>query len=547
MTIESNAHDPTRHSRRRARQALPEQVDVAIVGAGLGGLMAGARLAAAGHRVAVFDAHYVAGGCATQFQRRTDAGFFRFDVGLHYVGEVGPGRTITTLLDEVGAEVVWEELDPDGFDELVFPDGRFRVPASLDVYRDRLVDAFPREVRGIDRYVRFLREIDAMGRAQEAARGKMNFGFAWKALTEGRLVARWRNATIAEFLDTCTHDVRLRAILLGQHGDYGLPPSRVSAALHAGLAMHYFRGAFYPRGGGQAVADALADRIEALGGTVHLRRPIAKILVENGRAVGVRTEATPKNDAQDVRARVVISNADLRRTWLDLLGPEHLDAATLAQARGWEMGGAIFMTCVGVRGDLRDLGMRNANYWAFDTWDVERVYRDAGERPPKLHGAYITSGSLKDASPEGHAPEGHHTVEVMTLVGGDASLWGATDDEARSWTYRRDGAYQELKSRLQEELMERLEAVVPGVGARAVLVESATPLSHTRFTRASDGTGYGLAATPAQFLDRRPGYRGPVRGLFQCGASTRAGHGIVGALRSGRNVAGAVRGALAAE
>jgi all-trans-retinol 13,14-reductase len=66
-----------------------------------------------------------------------------------------------------------------------------------------------------------------------------------------------------------------------------------------------------------------------------------------------------------------------------------------------------------------------------------------------------------------------------------------------------------------------------------VFRESATPVTHTRYTRAMDGSGYGLACTPEQFLKKRPGTRGPVEGLYLCGASTRAGHGVVGAMRSG--------------
>jgi len=65
-------------------------------------------------------------------------------------------------------------------------------------------------------------------------------------------------------------------------------------------------------------------------------------------------------------------------------------------------------------------------------------------------------------------------------------------------------------------------------------------VSHTRYTGASDGTGYGLAATPAQFLANRPGSRGPIPGLYLAGASTRSGHGIVGALSSGRKAARAI-------
>ena len=62
-------------------------------------------------------------------------------------------------------------------------------------------------------------------------------------------------------------------------------------------------------------------------------------------------------------------------------------------------------------------------------------------------------------------------------------------------------------------------------------------MTHSRYTRASAGSGYGLAATPDQFLQKRHGYRGPAEGLYFAGASTRAGHGVVGAMLSGHQAA----------
>ena len=95
----------------------------------------------------------------------------------------------------------------------------------------------------------------------------------------------------------------------------------------------------------------------------------------------------------------------------------------------------------------------------------------------------------------------------------------------------------EQKQRVEDDLVARVERMFPGLSQHIVLRESATPVTHTRFTRASDGTGYGIAATPAQFMKGRPGYRGPIPGLYFAGASTRAGHGVVGAMTSGRNAA----------
>ncbi len=530
---------PVAKTQARVRAPLPDEtVDVAIIGCGLGGLTAGAYLARQGLKVALFDSHYVAGGCATMFERGRAENRYNFDVGLHYIGDCGPDGNIPRLLRPLGIELDYVEMDPDGFDTIVLPDLTFRIPADRDLYRDRLVALFPKEKRGIDRYVRFLTEVDTISRRLDRQDGRMNARALLDVALKGRLLARYQNATIGALLDSCTQDERLRAVILGQSGDYGLPPSKVSALLHAGLANHYFHGAFYPKGGGQMIADAIADDIEAHGGSIHLRCGIEEILVEDGRAVGIRTEKR-KGGAREIRARAVLSNADLKRTMLELLGPEHLPSEWVERAQGFEMGGAIFITFLGVTADMRALGMGASNYWCYDGYDFEAFYNEPLDADGQLttRGCYITSATLKDPDTPGHAPEGVTSVEVMTLVPGRADLWGVAEDQIDSGRYRKDAGYNATKQRIEDDMVVRLDRLFPGSGDTVVFKESATPVSHTRYTRASDGTGYGLACTPEQFLKKRPGYRGPVDGMYLAGASTRAGHGIVGAMTSGRHSA----------
>ncbi len=531
-------HLPTAATRARIKSTPPDAADVVIVGAGLGGLMTAVRLAQAGKKVSVFDAHYVAGGCATMFARGTAEARYTFDIGVHYVGDCGPGGKLPRLLDEVGVHVDWCPLDPDGFDELVFPDFRFRIPASLELYRDRLVAQFPSEVPGIDRYIRMCREVARLGRPG-APRG---LGLAWDALTSARLAAWHKDSTLGAFLDSCTQDVRLRAVIAGQNGDYGLPPSQVSLMLHCGLANHYFAGAWYPKGGGQVIADGLAARLEELGGTLHLRHAVEGIEVSGGRATGVRWLG-PHGTPGATHAPVVVSNADLKRTVLELLPAEAAPPGMREAATGWQMGGAIFLTCLAVRADLRALGMGATNYWQFDDYDFERLYAEAeGGGLPPVRGCYVTSATLKDPDTAGHAPAGVHTVEVMALMPGKPEVWGVPDREARGPGYRHIEMYQSSKARVEADLVGRLERLFPGATADVVHRESATPVSHTRFTWASAGSGYGLAATPAQFLARRPGARSTLPGLFLAGSSTRSGHGVVGALTSGAVAARTILG-----
>lgn len=527
-------------NKRRAHARAPERVDVAIVGSGLGGLVAAATLAKQGKKVAVFEAHYTAGGCATQFSRGPKSARYMFDVGLHYIGDCHEDGTIPRLLRDMGISVEFAEMDRGGFDTLVFPDFRFRIPANLELYRERLVDLFPHERRGIDKYVRLVRAVMNVGRVVERAEGRRpSLVELAKIAVDGLYLATKQDATMADVLEGTVRDPRCRAVLLGQSGDYGLPPSKVSAFLHMGLAGHYFRGAFYPKGGGQILADRIAERIEALGGEVHLRSPVSKILVEDGRAKGLRLAAKAGDPEKTVWADVVLSNADYKRTFLELVGPEHLPSGTVKRVEDSKMAAALFMTFVGLRGDGRDLGMTNSNIWQFDHYDVESFYEraDRGSGPIGVAGCYITSASLKD--PENalhHAPAGHTGLEIMAVVPGSPERWGATGNPS-SWDYKHGETYKVRKQELEDALVARLEHVFPGATSRIVLRESASPMSHTRFTGASGGTGYGLACTPDQFMKARPGYRSPVPGLYLTGASTRAGHGIVGAMMGGKSAA----------
>ena len=534
--------------RDRTRHPVPDDVDVAIIGSGLGGLVAGATLARRGLRVALFESHSVAGGCATQFARGPRSARYHFDVGLHYIGDCGADGAIPRILRGVGIDLDYVPMDPDGFDTLLFPDLEFRIPAEVEVYRERLVALFPRERRGIDRYVRLLEQVMRAGKRMDAKGGRMGLSDLFALGRDLYALGKNQNRTIGAVLDDCVKDVRLRAVLLGQSGDYGLPPSKVSAFLHLGLAGHYFRGAYYPRGGGRVIADSLAREIERSGGTVHLRRGVDRILVEDGRAVGVRLEARAGGAMRDVRARVVLSNADLRLTLERLVGLEHLPASWVTRVPELEMAAALFMTFLGVRADLTKLGMRATNYWQFDSYDMEGFYEGAGAggadtSPIRARGCYVTSATLKDPqSAAHHAPPGVSNVEVMTIVPGHSARWHVSGSDAAAFRYKDNEPYRALKASLEQQMVDRLERILPGTRDAIVYRESATPVSHQRYTRATDGTGYGLAATPAQFMKNRPGYRGPLQDLYLCGASTRAGHGIVGAMMSGAQAARRILG-----
>ena len=530
-------HLPTAHTRRRSRGEVPEEVDVAVIGAGAGGLTAAAYLAEHGLRVAVFDQHYVAGGCATQFCRGSGDARYSFDVGLHYVGDCAEDGLIPQVLRELEIEQDFVRMDEDGFETLVFPDLTFKVPMGHEAYRDRLVEFVPEERAGIDRYIRFLKQVDyAAGLVVKTNTEKRPLDLA-KILLKAPRVALATRKTLGRLLDGMSRDPKLRAVIGGRHGDYGLPPGEVSAIFHAGITNHFLNGAYYPRGGGQAMSDKLAARIEELGGTIHLRKGIERVIVEDGRATGVLTE-TSGGSSRQVRAKVVLSGADIKATLFKLVGRQHLPKKYVKKAEGWTMASALFLTCLGIEADLGEKGMRASNYWIADDYEVDAAYargREPGSFMPQ--GAYITSATRKDPGTPGHAPEGVENVEIMTLLSGEPELWDMQKEDAERWQYRRDGQYGDRKAAIQENLIDRLEGLFPGTREKIVFAESASPMSHIRYTRAAGGTGYGIGMTPAQMDSGRAHPRSPVKGLYLCGASTRHGFGIVGTMLSGRDAA----------
>ncbi|MBK9180897.1 MAG: NAD(P)/FAD-dependent oxidoreductase [Acidimicrobiales bacterium] len=504
--------------------------DVVVVGAGLGGLTAAAYLAALGQRVVVVDRHSVAGGNATVFTHHG----YEFDVGVHYLGDCEPGGLIPSVLAPLGLEVRFREMDPDGFDTFVLPDGdTFRVPRGVDRYRERLVERFPGEREGIDTYLGVIETLDA----------ELTGSRRWELLLEHT------TTTLGSFFDQLRLSPRLRTILCGEHGTYALPPSRASLILHSALIMHYLkRGAYYPEGGGQVIADRLRSFIEDHGGEVVLRTPVDRIVVEQGAVRGVHLRPpSPERAAgvpDEIRAPVVISNADLKRTVLDLVGPEHLPAEYVDRVRAYSMALPLFVDYLVLDRDLAAEGHPNTNVFVVGHDDVEAEYAglEAGRMPAEPW-TYLTFTSLKDPTNERLCRPGQTNMQVMTIAPAQHGFWGLHGGPAEGERYRRNTEYRARKAELRNRVLAMAERGLPGIRDAIVYEEQATPITHERFTRSTGGTSYGIECTPEQFLLNRPAPATAIPGLFLAGASTMGAHGIAAVMAGGIMTASAVAGA----
>lgn len=524
--------------------------DVIVIGAGPAGLSCAAYLAATGKKVIVLDRHTVPGGNMSCFTHRDPASgqTYEFDVGLHYIGGCGPKGTMPSILEPLGMRPDYLPMDSSGYDTLLFDDGpveQFRVPAGLSNYQDALTYAFPDEREAIAEYVNLLRDVrSVMTKASRVRTPKQAFDVAGPGYRTLRLMS----ATLGEVFDRIKASRRLRSVLAGINGTYAVAPSKASFLAHAGVFLHYASGAWYPAGGGQPIADALATVITTNGGELHLRTQVDEILVQDGAAVGVkvrRPAAERRRGLPDIiTAPVVISNADLKRTYGELLPEGAVPAKVRDRMRAATMAVPLHVEYLILDRDLAAEGAPNTNWWVYPDDDLDRAYAEvAAGRLPSRPFAYLTSASLKDPGNPRLARPGQTNIQIMTAAPADHRFWGLHGGgPVAGESYRRNPDYVQRKQELRDALLRSADRAIPGIAESIIYEESATPITHERFVRSTGGTSYGLAATPEQMLLKRPGAKTPIKGLWIVGASTRYLHGISGTLGGGMLTAAAVAG-----
>ncbi len=172
--------------------------------------------------------------------------------------------------------------------------------------------------------------------------------------------------TTAEVLSSINNP-RLKAILAAQWPDMGTPPNSSAFVFQAMVAAHYADGAFYPVGGASGIGQAAVELLRQSGGDCMVNHAVEEILVENGRAIGVR--ARNKSQACEFYAPVIVSDAGARTTFLQLV-PEHSCAAERARARRLTAGPSANVLFLGLNANPKTAGFDEANIGCSAIYDM---------------------------------------------------------------------------------------------------------------------------------------------------------------------------------
>jgi phytoene desaturase len=470
---------------------------VVVIGAGVGGLAAAARLAAQGHRVQVHERSGTHGGKLGEYRRDG----FTFDTGPSLLTLP---QVFTDLFAATGgpADLDIEPVDPvcgytfaDGT-RLDLPHDPAAVPAALDAALGTGAGAAWQAL-----YDRSGRLWDLVGgpvlQSPLRARDLVAFGTRLRDL---RLVAPWR--TLRGLGEAFLPDPRLRT-WLDRYATYsGSDPRRTPSVLSVTPYVEQRFGAWWVRGGLRRLGDALLQRCRDLGVAVHLGSEVTEVTMNGGRTSGVRLAG-----GTAVAADVVVSDADATALYARLL-PRRLRTAAARAALGRapaSVSGFVLLLAVEGTGPARAAH----RVWFPPDYDAEF---DALFRRPAPVGdptVYVHAPADPDLAPPG--------CEAWFVL-----VNAPPHDPDRGVDWDAPGLRERYADQVLAVLAHRGEDVRDRVRWREVR----TPADLERATASPGGAIYGTASHGARAALMRPANRSPVRGLYLVGGSAHPGGGL---------------------
>jgi all-trans-retinol 13,14-reductase len=437
--------------------------EIIIIGGGLGGLTAGAKLAKEGKKVLLLEQHDRPGGCATTFQRKD----YTLEVGLHEMDGPHAKDLKVRIFRDLGLSDRISLLDLPEFYRFVNDRQDVVIPHNPEKAAKKLLELFPGEEQGIKTYFHYVTN-------------------SRKILTES---AGKPEKSVGDFLDEHIDNEDLKLILLGNLGYFHDDPYSISLNYYLVAQGSYYGGnASFVKGGSQKLSDALMDLIEAHGGTVKLNSLTTEIIFEEDRPVGVRYKnKSGKNEEEfSDHATEIIVNASVP-TLASALLPENQGKALSEKIKDLKIGASLLTVYFGFKKSLKEVGNRFYSTFVFD--------------PSIITQKDIIVNNHADFSTRSFTFVDYSQVDSALAPAGKGVGAVCCIDYASDWEGLDRKAYLEKKDEVAEIFTERCEKLIPGFREALEYVEVGTPLTIRRYTLNPAGAVYGFAQNPGKSTD----------------------------------------------
>jgi len=482
---------------------------VAIIGSGMGGLVAGNILAKKGHAVTLFEAHTAPGGYTAGFWRH---GFYFESGTLSFESS----DMVFGAMKELG---LYDKIPfVRQHDRWIFGD----MDCSSQSYADFkyvLLKTYPGENENL---LRYFREVDRMVNAMRSMRKPANIieaaAFPFKIIKLISLFKKHGNTTAPEFTERYFEkDTKIFRLLK----DIGYPD--MSAAILGGAFLSFLEDYWTVATGMQSWADILAENFTALGGELKLKTKIDRIITKNGTAVGVT------GGGKDYAAEYVISASDFKKTFLNLIDDKTLIPKALKNnIEKAPVSEGFFTVYLGVnlpREKMKEyLKIPHVTYYEKDR--KPDIYDSRDDRYFEKAALMFYCPSLINAA---LAPEAKSSLMLQAMVPYRwMNNWNADDREG----------YRKLKEKAKATMIERASALIPNLGELIECEDAATPLTYERYTQNTDGASSAWSWNPNKsFYKNIMGthIKTPIKNLYigSCWASQIGGiPGAIGAAKA---------------
>ncbi|MCJ7663984.1 MAG: NAD(P)/FAD-dependent oxidoreductase [Desulfobacterales bacterium] len=490
--------------------------DAVIIGAGMGGLSCGTLLAKKGLRVLICEQSSKPGGYCVNFKRKG----FTFTPAVHYLNEFGPHGQMEEAFRILGLPPEIEFCPQDPQRRIITPYFQLTLSTDIDRFEGDLIRLFPKERLSIHAYIeewkRLVKIIEDLPlKSPEVISLKEKLDLLYKGMLKGPQIFRYRGKTGQEVLDSFFKDPLLKYLL-----SFGARKG-ASILTCASPIMWAIKGNFYyiKDKGVEALPQLFLRQYKAYGGKISFNTLVEKIVIEKGRAQGVRIEG-----GGEIQSGYVIAGGDSHLTFHSLIGNHLLPDRFVRKLQKKEISAPTFTLYAGVDLDLAQMGFDGdlVHYYPVlrkNPWEEKGIRGFAIEKEKMA----IRMDSIKNPT---LAPHGKHTVAIAAYAPYEFFMNGA----------KISPHYTEIKEEMAQKIMGIAEKVIPGLSSHVMVRDASTPLTYERETLNMHGATMGWYLAAKEF-SRIRSQKTPIAHLYQAGHWTFPGGGIPMVILSGINAA----------